>query len=64
MLKKKKTVTNYTFFETFLHVEKEFIPQKFVASWPSEGWPNLNQVQTTYQNQFSLGSFGVMAGPG
>ena len=27
----------FTFLETFLHVEKEFIPQKFVASWPSEG---------------------------
>ena len=50
------------FFETFLYVEQQFIPKKFVASWSSEGWQS--QARPNLQNRPDLGSFGGSAGPG
>ena len=50
------------FFETFLYVEQQFIPKKFVASWSSEGWQN--QARPNLQNCPNWADFGGLAVPG
>ena len=37
---KSYTITKDGFSESFLHVEKQFIPKKIFASWPLEGRAN------------------------